>query len=427
VREPAHCLPFLQSGRLLQVSFDGADWGLGALVGLKKRKAPQGSPSAASAVTAATVLGAAEDEEQYMEVLLQVQAVTDATPKEQLSAFSAHSRVLPKTAVSGAVDNSVEVVQVSLRAIQSISAIRLNLPRDLNKESARNGVAKALQEVQRRYSTAGVPLLDPVTDMGITSDAFKTLQDREAELQSRLQANALSRDPTEERMQALNAYGTRVALLEEARVLRHQARESQAVAMREDLRRMKRVLKRLGYITPEGVLGPKGRFSCELSTGDELVLTDMVFDGVFNALTVEAAVALLSCFVHKEASKDDTPKVQEELKLPFQQLQMAARNVAKVSIDAKMTLVEDEYVASFNPGMVGVVYSWCQGAKFADICALTNIFEGSIIRNIRRLEELLRQLASASLAIGNQELKAKFEAGADKIRRGVVFAASLYL
>jgi superfamily II RNA helicase len=31
------------------------------------------------------------------------------------------------------------------------------------------------------------------------------------------------------------------------------------------------------------------------------------------------------------------------------------------------------------------------------------------------------------MAIGNTDLKAKFEEGADKIRRGVVFTASLYL
>lgn len=71
--------------------------------------------------------------------------------------------------------------------------------------------------------------------------------------------------------------------------------------------------------------------------------------------------------------------------------------------------------------------AWAAGGRFIDICAMTDIFEGSLIRNIRRLEELLRQLAAAALAIGNGELKAKFEGGADKIRRGVVFAASLYL
>ena len=58
---------------------------------------------------------------------------------------------------------------------------------------------------------------------------------------------------------------------------------------------------------------------------------------------------------------------------------------------------------------------------------LTDVFEGSIVRVIRRLEELLRQLATAATAIGNNELKKLFEDGAAKIRRGVVFAASLYL
>ena len=72
--------------------------------------------------------------------------------------------------------------------------------------------------------------------------------------------------------------------------------------MREELKKMKRVLRRLGYTSTEGVLGTKGRFSCELSTPDELVLTDMVFDGVFNDLKVEQAVALVSCFVFKEGT-----------------------------------------------------------------------------------------------------------------------------
>ena len=53
--------------------------------------------------------------------------------------------------------------------------------------------------------------------------------------------------------------------------------------------------------------------------------------------------------------------------------------------------------------------------------------KGTIIRVIRRLEELLRQLASASHAIGNMELKSKFGACSAAIKRDIVFAASLYL
>lgn len=40
---------------------------------------------------------------------------------------------------------------------------------------------------------------------------------------------------------------------------------------------------------------------------------------------------------------------------------------------------------------------------------------------------VLRSSLQASAAIGNMELKTKFEQAANKIRRGIVFAASLYL
>jgi ATP-dependent RNA helicase DOB1 len=215
--------------------------------------------------------------------------------------------------------------------------------------------------------------------------------------------------------------------LEKANALREEARSFQIITMKDDLRRMKRVLKRLGYINDKGVLQLKGRFCCEITTADEVVLTDMVFDGVFNDLTPEQAVGLLSCFVHKEPSKDTNPKIRSDLEVAFKKLRDAARAIAQCSVEAKLTLDADEYVSSFNPAMIDVAYAWAAGAKFVDVCRLTDIFEGSIIRTLKRLEELMRQLASAALAIGNVELKQKFEDGADKIRRGVVFAASLYL
>ena len=37
-----------------------------------------------------------------------------------------------------------------------------------------------------------------------------------------------------------------------------------------------------------------------------------------------------------------------------------------------------------------------QGASFDEVTEMTTYFEGSIIRSVRRLEELLNQLASAA-------------------------------
>ena len=39
---------------------------------------------------------------------------------------------------------------------------------------------------------------------------------------------------------------------------------------------------------------------CLVCSGDELLLTEMIFNGVFNDLTVQQCVALLSCFIFEE-------------------------------------------------------------------------------------------------------------------------------
>jgi len=39
---------------------------------------------------------------------------------------------------------------------------------------------------------------------------------------------------------------------------------------------------------------------CFIHSGDKLLLTEMIFNEVFNDLTVQQCVALLSCFVFEE-------------------------------------------------------------------------------------------------------------------------------
>jgi ATP-dependent RNA helicase DOB1 len=58
---------------------------------------------------------------------------------------------------------------------------------------------------------------------------------------------------------------------------------------------------------------------------------------------------------------------------------------------------------------------------------MTNVYEGSLIRLFRRLEELLRQMAQAAKVMGNDDLTKKFEESLQKIRRDIVAAQSLYL
>lgn len=49
-------------------------------------------------------------------------------------------------------------------------------------------------------------------------------------------------------------------------------------------------------------------------------------------------------------------------------MQEIARRIAKVSIESKLTIVEDEYVQSFKVELMDAVVQWCRGASFSDIC-----------------------------------------------------------
>lgn len=104
-----------------------------------------------------------------------------------------------------------------------------------------------------------------------------------------------------------------------------------------------------------------------------------------------------------------------------------ARRIAKVSIEARLNLEEDTYIERFKPYLMDIVFAWCNGASFSDLCKMTEIFEGSIIRCMRRLEELLRQMVQASKTIGNTDLEDKFNTAIKLIKRDIIFASSLYL
>lgn len=56
--------------------------------------------------------------------------------------------------------------------VNKISAVRLYMPSDLRSRDNRQSVLKSIQEVQKRFPH-GLPLLDPIKDMGIKDPQLK--------------------------------------------------------------------------------------------------------------------------------------------------------------------------------------------------------------------------------------------------------------
>ncbi|KAI7836432.1 hypothetical protein COHA_009701 [Chlorella ohadii] len=315
------------------------------------------------------------------------------------------------------------VVPVSLPELAAFSSIRVYIPQDLRTPEARERCAKTLQEVERRFPK-GLPLLDPEEDMKIEDEALRKLQRKLESLEGLLRQHPLAR--AADLRPRLEALLQKQALHEAARTAKKEVKAAQALILHDDLKARKRVLGRLGYLDREGVVTLKGRFASELSTGDELVLTEMVFAGVFKALRHDQLCALLSCFIWREKSEAGN-KVRQDLEAPYAALREHARKVARTAADCKMEMDADEYMESFRPDLMDVVAAWAQGTRFFDIYKMMDVFEGSLVRAIRRLEELLRQLAAALRTVGNIEDAEHFEGAIEKIKRDIVFAASLFI
>lgn len=150
------------------------------------------------------------------------------------------------------------------------------------------------------------------------------------------------------------------------KAVKKQISNALSIMQLDELKCRKRVLRRLGFINEADVVQLKARVACEISTGDELLLSELLFNRFFNELTPEQCAALLSCFIFEEKSMDQTtPK--DELHKPFREIQAHARIIAKVSQESKLALNEDEYVAGFKPQLMEVVYAWAHGSNFAQI------------------------------------------------------------
>ncbi|PRP82873.1 hypothetical protein PROFUN_04736 [Planoprotostelium fungivorum] len=395
--QPVHILPFLQPGRMIKIIGEGeVEWDWGVVVNFQK-KGDKGKGNKNNLQA-----------DYVVDILLSCEPNLPTGDK-------------PKPPTKG--KGVYQIVPVMLSNVKNISSIRLYVPKDLTNPSHRESVGKSLQEVNKRFPD-GIPHLDPIEDMKIDSPDFKQLVRKAETTEERLRL--VTNNKTKDKKQ-LERYAQKVQIEGEIKVLRGQAKDADEVILKDNLRAMGRVLRRLEYSNQDDIIETKGRVACEINAADELVITELIFGGTFNDLTVEQTVALLSCFSFGEKSDDVSNTLKEELKGPFRVLQNVALRVSKVEADSKIAVEPEEYVKKFTCSMMNATYAWAKGAKFSEVCTMTEVFEGSIIRSMRRLEELLRQLAAASKSIGNTALEAKFSEGIVKIKRDIVFAASLYL
>lgn len=163
-------------------------------------------------------------------------------------------------------------INITLSSIFFLSTVTIQLDKDLKSKSKRNDVHYKINEVKKRVKR--IPELDPIKDMRLPSNDIKPLQENIKSLKEQL-SNIKDVDITSD---DYKNFVNKIQLQQKERALHQQVKHAEELALTDQLKIMKRVLRRLEYIDDKNVVQMKGKVACEIDASDELLLTELIFD-----------------------------------------------------------------------------------------------------------------------------------------------------
>ncbi|GMM34329.1 SKI complex RNA helicase subunit [Saccharomycopsis crataegensis] len=227
-------------------------------------------------------------------------------------------------------------------------------------------------------------------------------------------------------------------IVERQQKLRDELRDMQMIISGENLELLPdynsrlEVLKDLGFIDFNLNVQLKGRVACEVNSGWELIVTELVLDNFLGEFEPEEIVALLSCFIYEgrgNNSEEEEPFLTPRLEKGEKRIKEIVGNVLDTyqKHQVGLTSEEENFLERKRFSLVNVVYEWARGMPFSKIMEMSPESEGTIVRVITRLDEVCREVKNAASIIGNSSLHGKMTESQEKIKRDIVFCASLYL
>ncbi|XP_025811051.1 DExH-box ATP-dependent RNA helicase DExH11 isoform X3 [Panicum hallii] len=320
-----------------------------------------------------------------------------------------------------------EVRAIEKKEIMSICTSKIKIDQvKLLEDGSKAAYFKTVQLLikEQPEGTKYPPALDAIKDLNLKSMSL---------VESYHAYHRLLQKMSENKCHGCIKLKEHISLMREQKVYKDQLNELKFQMSDEALQQMPEfqgridLLKVINYIDSDLVVQLKGRVACEMNSGEELISTECLFENQLDDLEPEEAVAIMSAFVFQQRNTSEpslTPKLTEAKK----RLYDTAIRLGTLQAQFKVPVDPEEYARdNLKFGLVEVVYEWAKGTPFADICELTDVSEGLIVRTIVRLDETCREFRNAASIMGNSALYKKMEVASNAIKRDIVFAASLYV
>jgi antiviral helicase SKI2 len=268
------------------------------------------------------------------------------------------------------------------------------------------------------------PALDPVKDLKIKDMDLMEMYNRRKRLQDVLVASPCH--TCSHKAAQMEKMEAQQKLRDQVHAMKHLLSDQSLLMMPEFEMRLN-VLQRLNYVDADRIVQLKGRVAREVTTCEELIATELIFENILTPLTPEEIVSLLSCLIFQEKSENE-PEIPERLKQAYLSLNNLSISLANIQVEYGLKLSPLDWVKDkVKPKLMEVVYEWARNMSFNEITKLTDVPEGSIVRTIVRLDETCRDFKNAARIIGDTDLARKMEEASHLIKRDIVFASSLYI
>ena len=345
-------------------------------------------------------------------------------------------------------DTFYGIIPLTITMIEEIYEVRAKMVVDLKDQRLVDDYGKRLKEIKKRMND-DLPILNVVKLNNIVDPEITKLLDEISDIEDKY--NKLKDDYTEKYIKDndednnndlqlnLQKYILNNKLEKEIKKIITKIESSKSLVLNTELVNMKRVMRRLDFVTKDEALTPKGHLICDISGADELVTAELLFSGFFKDMTLEEIGASIYCCLSKEntGKKEDIDSTntdinaQKKMKKIYNDILSKVNYIADILEECKIFLGDDEkrrYIESFNDNYMMPMYKWISGYKFDKLIAeYYTLYEGSLIRVIRRVEEFSKSFETSVEYIGDYNLKKKLEEMEEKIKRDLPFASSLYL
>lgn len=259
------------------------------------------------------------------------------------------------------------------------------------------------------------------------SQAFRDLDRRIARLRAEEQRHPCRACPD---LQTHLKWGHRWAReRRELERVRHRY-ESRTGSVARQFDRICGILRQLGYLEPcaagngdDYLLTEAGQLLRRLYSEQDIVLAQAIREGVFDGLTPSQLASVMSALVY-EARRGGGGEPRYYPGGPGGAVATAADGLRRVfgRLDVMCEDAGLDELRRLDFGIADIVHGWAEGEPLSRVLHGTDLTGGDFVRNVKRLADVLQQVAAAEpyLGGGHAGLAEAARQAADRVNRGVV-------